>query len=48
LFANMVAAIRAGGDARPSFGRAAHVQTIVEAVARSERSRGWEPIPPEN
>jgi predicted dehydrogenase len=44
LFKNFLHAIDQHIDALPSFGRAAHVQAIVEAVRASERSKVWQTL----
>ncbi len=44
VFAGVVAAIRGGGDAAPSFAQAVHVQEIVEAIQRSIERRAWERV----
>lgn len=41
VFADMVHAIRAGGDGAPSFAQAFHVQLIVEGIYESMETRGW-------
>ncbi|HLG67931.1 MAG TPA: Gfo/Idh/MocA family oxidoreductase [Acidimicrobiales bacterium] len=40
-FANMVGAIRGEAQARPDFGCAYHVQSVIEAVHRSADERSW-------
>ncbi len=40
-FADMVHAIRHGGDARPSFSQACHVQSVIEAAHLSAQERRW-------
>lgn len=42
LFEDMVDAIRSGGEPVPGFTRAAEVQSIIEAIYRSNESRAWE------
>ena len=44
LFAGMLDSIAGEGSAVPDFGRGAEVQTIVEAIERSQRDRKWQPI----
>ena len=41
LFADMVRAIRNGGDGAPSFAQACHVQQIVEGIHQSLQTRSW-------
>jgi predicted dehydrogenase len=41
LFADMVQAIRNGGDGAPSFAQACHVQQIVEGIHQSLKTRSW-------
>lgn len=41
VFADMVQAIRKGGDGAPSFAQAFHVQQIVEGIYRSLDTRSW-------
>jgi predicted dehydrogenase len=47
LYSNMVRAINDGTEARPNFRRGALVQSIVAAVQRSEQSRSWQRVEPE-
>ena len=41
VFADMVQAIRLGGDGAPSFAQACHVQSIVEGIHQSLETRSW-------
>jgi predicted dehydrogenase len=41
VYADMVQAIRSGGDGAPSFAQAFHVQQIIEGIYQSEQTRGW-------
>ena len=41
VFADMVQAIRSGGDGAPSFAQACHVQQIVEGIHQSFKTRAW-------
>jgi len=41
VFADMVQAIRSGGDGAPSFAQACHVQQIVEGIHQSQQTRSW-------
>jgi predicted dehydrogenase len=40
-FAEMVRAIRQGGDARPSFSQGCHVHAVIEAAHKSAQERRW-------
>jgi len=44
-FHELKRAIEGLGDASPSLGRALHVERVIEAIARSERSGRWEAVP---
>jgi predicted dehydrogenase len=44
-FHELKRAIEGRGDASPSLGSALHVERVIEAVARSERSGRWEAVP---
>jgi predicted dehydrogenase len=44
LYADMVQAIRNGGDGAPSFAQAYHVQQIVEGIHQSLQTRSWVPM----
>jgi predicted dehydrogenase len=41
VYADMVQAIRSGGDGAPSFAQACHVQQIVEGIHQSLQTRSW-------
>lgn len=41
MFSNMVRAIRAGGEAGPSFAEAVNVHRVVEAVQQASNERRW-------
>jgi predicted dehydrogenase len=41
VYADMVQAIRSGGDGAPSFAQACHVQQIVEGIHQSLETRAW-------
>jgi predicted dehydrogenase len=41
VYADMVQAIRNGGDGAPSFAQACHVQQIVEGIHQSLQTRSW-------
>jgi predicted dehydrogenase len=44
-FLELKRAIKGPGDASPSLRRALHVEQVIEAIARSERSGRWEAVP---
>jgi len=44
-FHELKRAIEGLGDASPSLNRALHVERVIEAIARSEHSGGWEAVP---
>jgi predicted dehydrogenase len=44
VFADMVRAIRSGGDGSPSFAQACHVHQIVEGIYSSIETRAWVPL----